>query len=329
MPLRYAHTVRRREFLLGLAAAGVALDAASAAAYAALAGPRALVTADLESHVAVVRLRTGRVERRITTPPHPRSIETVADGAMALCACSEEGVLVLFDASPLRIVAELDVGGEPRYVAAHPDGRHAYVSDAAQGQVLVVDLQRRRLVRRIEVGAAARHITLSPAGDQLWTALGSKAASIARVDTADATRPRRLRRTSPVDLAHDVVFTPDGAAVWVSSGSGEHVAVHRRGTLRPVQRLADGAPPQHVAMGDGVAYVTSGHDGRLRVHRISDGRLLRTTHVPEYSYNVTAARGYVISPSLELGRLAILGPRGHVLRVARVGRSCHDACIIA
>jgi Cytochrome D1 heme domain len=302
MPVRYAHTVRRREFLLGLASLGVALDAASEAA---LAG-----------------------ERRIATPAHPRSIETVAGGTMAICACSEEGVLVLFDASPLRIVAELDVGGEPRYVAAHPDGRHAYVTDAARGQLLIIDLRRRRLIRRLEVGAGARHVTLSPAGDQLWTALGSKAGEIARVDTSDATRPGRLRRTRPVDLAHDVVFTPDGTAVWVSSGSGERVAIHRRGTLRPVRELEGGGPPQHVSMGDGVAYVTSGHDGSLRVHRLRDGRLLRTARVPEYSSNVTAAHGYVVSPSLELGRLAILGPRGHVLRVARVGRSCHDACIV-
>jgi hypothetical protein len=86
-------------------------------------------------------------------------------------------------------------------------------------------------------------------------------------------------------------------------------------------------PPQHVTFARGLAYVTSGWSGTLRVHRL-DGRALRTTPVPVGSYNVQAAHGRVITPSLGRGDLCVLDERGAVIRTERVARSSHDACVL-
>ena len=43
-------------------------------------------------------------------------------------------------------------------------------------------------------------------------------------------------------------------------------------------------------------YVASGESGTLRVHRV-DGLELRRTAVPEDSYNVQQAHGWVITPA--------------------------------
>jgi hypothetical protein len=74
--------------------------------------------------------------------------------------------------------------------------------------------------------------------------------------------------------------------------------------------------------------VTSGESGTLRVHEI-DGRELRRTAVPDDSYNVQEALGWVVTPGLGRGTLCILDTRGRVLRTETVARSSHDACVLS
>jgi hypothetical protein len=63
------------------------------------------------------------------------------------------------------------------------------------------------------------------------------------------------------------------------------------------------------------------------VHEVG-GRELRRTAVPEDSYNVQQAYGWVVTPGLGRGTLCILDARGRVLRRETVARSSHDACIV-
>jgi hypothetical protein len=84
-----------------------------------------------------------------------------------------------------------------------------------------------------------------------------------------------------------------------------------------------------VAFGAGVAYVTSGDDGTLRVHALRDGRRLGAATVPVGSYNVAAGFGRVICPSLSAGTLAILDRRAGPVGRHRVARAAHDACVVS
>jgi len=310
----------RRAFLLASASL-----VAAPRAFALTSIEVALVTADLEARLVAVELATGQVLRHIPTLPKPRSIETV--GHMAVVAHSEIGAISLVHAPTLRVAHVLRGFGEPRYTAAHPDGRHAYVSDAKRGEVVTLDVLRARVLARARVGALARHITIDPSGRTLWVSLGSKAREIAVVDVSQRARPRLIRRFEPPFLAHDVGWAPDGRRVWVSSGDRNELAVYAARSGKVLSRVPGDAPPQHVTFRGDRAYVASGESGTLRVHEIG-GRELHVTAVPDDSYNVQQAHGWVVTPGLGRGTLCILDARGRVRRRETIARSSHDACIV-
>jgi DNA-binding beta-propeller fold protein YncE len=321
----------RRGFLASLAAP-LALGAVPAALARRLGGTAvALVTADTEARVVAVEVATRRVLRSIPTPPRPRSIEALSGLSTALVAHSEEGAVSLLDGRRVRLVLEgLD---EPRYTAVHPLGRLAYVTDSGRGELVAIDLVRRRIVARLGLDGPARHVGVSPDGARLWTALGSKAREIAVVDLGRPERPRLQRTVVPPWRAHDVAFAPAGDTVWVTSGERREIALFAATGSTPRRVLAADAPPQHVAFrdwrpGSALAYVTSGRDGTLSTHRLVDGRRLRTAPVPRGSYNVTCSGGWVVSPSLDLGTLAVLSAAGLPVERVALAPAAHDACVL-
>jgi DNA-binding beta-propeller fold protein YncE len=321
--------VNRRQFLLGAAATPLALALGPRVALARAglpAGPLALVTADLESRVVVLGL--PKLERigRIPTGPGPRSIESDSRGH-AVVAHTRHGVVSLLEVPPATVRTELEGFVEPRYTAVHPSARIAYVTDSGSREVVVLDLIRRRVVWRVEVPGPARHVSISRDGQALWTSLGSTARRLALLDTSNARRPRLVATITPPFLAHDVVFSPGGHAVWVTSGSERRVALYGRESRRPVRMIAADAPPQHVAFGRGEAFVASGDDGMVRRHRL-DGRLLSRARVPLDSYNVTFGWGSAVTPSLGRGTVSVLDGEGRVRMVRRVAAAAHDACIV-
>jgi DNA-binding beta-propeller fold protein YncE len=321
--------MNRRDLLTAAAALPLAAAFAprSLAARAGGAVPLALVTADLESHVVAFDLARDRVRRRIRVQPGPRSIEAVGAGT-ALVAHTEHGLLSLVDAPSLRPRLVLEGVEEPRYTAAHPRRRFAYVTDSARGEVVTVDVRLGRIVHRLDVGGPARHVSVAPDGGRVWTALGSKAAHVAVLDTTRPARPRLLRTIGPPFLAHDVGFAPYGDRVWVTSGDRGAIALYTWDGGEPERVIAADAPPQHVAFDEiRRAYVASGDDGTLRVHDLLSGRLLHTARIPVGSYNVTVGWDHrVLTPSLERGTLCQLGRAGGVLATSRLARAAHDAC---
>jgi WD40 repeat protein len=316
----------RRRFLMAAASGAAALAAEPLALASRLGGtPVAYVTADLESHVAVVDIRTQELVRRIRTGPGPRSIESVHDW-LAVVGHSEHGAVTVLDAATSRVRAELDRFEQPRYAAIHPRRPLAYLTDSAAEEVVVVDAEHGRVRRRTRVPGPARHVSISPDGKTLWTVLGNASPRIAVLDTSDPLRPRLERTIAPPFLAHDVVFAPDGRTVWVTSGAERRIAIYSR-ERRPRRILAGGSPPQHVAFAQHKAFVAAGDDGTIHRHRL-DGGLVREARVPVGSYNVTFGWERLISPSLSRGTLSVLGRDGRVDAVRRVARAAHDACIV-
>lgn len=313
--------VNRRELLAG----AVALALAPEAVARSLGGtPTALVTADLEAHIVAVNVVSGRVVANIETLADPRSIEAV--GNVAVVAHTEQGALSIVDGSTLRVRRVLDGFAEPRYAVALGDERHALITDSGRSELVVVDAVAGRVVGRMPLGGAARHLSLDRSTRRAIVALGNKADRIAVVDVRTPARPKLLRRFAPPFLAHDV-GVPAGRRLWVTSGDSRELSLYERG--RVVARLRADAPPQHVTFHRGRAYVTSGDDGRLRVHSAATGHLLGSSRVPVGSYNVQHAYGgRILIPSLSQGTLCIADARGHVLRTVRVARSSHDACFV-
>ena len=324
--------MNRRSFLAAALAApaAVALDPGRALAAASGGGAIALVTADLESHVVTLDLTSGRVLERIRTVAAPRSIESSPFGQVVV-AHTPIGALSILDAATLSVRAVLRGLGAPRYTAMHPGEALAYVTDSERREVVTVDLDHGRILHRTRVPGPARHISVD-AGTTLWTSLGSAAERIAVLDLAEPRRPRLARVIEPPFRSHDVVFAPDGAQVWVTSGATNALAIYPVAGGAP-RVFAAAAPPQHVAFVGARAFVASGRDGTVQRRRL-DGGVVRVTHVPHGSYNVTCAGGdppfarpALVTPSLNEGTVAVLAPGGAVRFVRRVTRSAHDACI--
>jgi DNA-binding beta-propeller fold protein YncE len=287
--------VDRRSFVL-----------AAAALPAALRAPQlSYVTADLESHVAVVDLARGRVVRRIPTPADPRAIERVGEHyVVAHTAIGKVGIL------GREVLDDFD---EPRYTAGSHDGRYAFVTDAGNAQLVTVDVLRARVVARVKLKQWPRHLSLSPDGSMLRVALSSASPELAIVDVRRPLHPRLVRYEQAGLEAHDVGFAPSGR-LWVTSGEASVISAHGR-------PLTVGRGPQHVTFAHGRAYVTSGDDGTLHVYDERTTRLLSTSRLPVGSYNVQElGGGEVVTPSLNVGTLTVVGGK----RV-RVARSCHDA----
>lgn len=318
----------RRRFLAAAAAGSVALafDPRSVVARAGGRAPTALVTADLESHVAAVDLRSRRVVSRLETAPGPRSIESV-DMDAALVGHTEAGVVSILVASGgLGLRAELDAFEEPRYTASHHRHRFAYVTDSAREEVVVVDVSEGAVVWRVRVPGPARHISISHDGRTVWTVLGNAAPRVAVLDARNPARPTLVRTFAATFLAHDVVFAPDGRSVWLTSGEERRIALYRA-ERRPARVLTAGTPPQHVTFAREKAFVASGDDGTVRRHRL-DGTFVREARVPYGSYNLTFDGRGVVTPSLSQGTLTFLDRTGRVSSVRRIARAAHDACVV-
>jgi DNA-binding beta-propeller fold protein YncE len=306
--------VNRREFIAAAVAAPFVLRSGASS-------PLALVTADLESAVAVVDPIAGRVLRRIATRPDPRSIERV--GEIAVVAHTATGEVSLLRGFTVRHV--LRGFGEPRYTAASPDGRHAYVTDSGRADLAVVDVHRGVVVAHLHLGGWPRHVSIDGAGRTLWVALGTAARDLAVVDVTRPLRPRHIGTIRPPFRLHDVGFVPGTRHAWVTSGERSVVAIHDVRSGHVLRTLASGLPPQHVTFDGARAYVTGGEDGTLRVHALS-GRLLRMTPIPVGSYNVQRGPGRILTPSLAHGTLCVLDDAGDVIRRVHVASSSHDAC---
>jgi DNA-binding beta-propeller fold protein YncE len=198
-------------------------------------------------------------------------------------------------------------------VTATADFLGAYVTDDGSGRLDVIRLSGRpRLVRSVFVGASAHHLSVSPSGNQMWVALGERARTIVVLDVSDPWRPKVVGRFDPGFQAHDVAFSSDWR-VWVTASDRRSVTIFDSRTLRPVARVAAGAPPQHVAFGPiREAFVTSGYGSSLEIVDRSSGRVLRTVRVPYGSFNVSTFGGFVITSSLLRGTVTELTDRGRV-----------------
>ena len=294
----------RRSFLLAAAAAPFVLRAAA---------PLAYVTADTESHVAVVDSTHGIVVHRIPTRPDPRSVQRVGD-VVVVTHTAVGAVSILAGLDVRRVLAGFE---EPRYTAGSPDGRYAYVTDSGRVDLAVVDVLRGTVAARLKLRLWPRHLAISPDGRTLWVGLGTASPELAVVDVTDPTRPRLDRYVKPAFAAHDVGFAPTGR-IWVTAGAQRRISAHGR-------ILAADAAPQHVTFLAGRAFVTSGGDGTLRVYDEATARLLHTTRIPAGSYNVQFLGNRVLTPSLNEGTLCSVDAAGGLRFRTRVAPSCHDA----
>jgi hypothetical protein len=194
--------------------------------------------------------------------------------------------------------------GEPRYTAAHPDGRHAYVTDAKRGEVVALDVIRGPSCAAARVGRARAAHHDRPAWPHALGRLGRRRRR-SRWWTFETARPRLVRRFAPPFLAHDVGWAPGGNRVWVSSGDRNELALYAARSGRLLRRLgADGRR----STSPSAASSSTSRAARAApcACTASAEQQLRKTAIPDDSYNVQQAHGWVVTPGSGTGTLCAL-----------------------
>jgi DNA-binding beta-propeller fold protein YncE len=309
----------------------LAILAVPAASQAARQGgrPVALVIAETQNQLIAVDLPSGRVLRRLQMPADPQNV--VTNATYALVVSARAGTVALVGTRRLRVLKVLRGFGSPHIALFVPDRELAYVTDDARGQLAVIDLARRRVTRKVFVGLGAHHMAISPDATRLWIALGERAHSIAVLNTTSQGAPRVIGHADPAGEAHDLVFSPAGARVWVTYDDRSSIAVFDAQSQRRLRVIRAGSPPQHLAFDQFSharhAYVTSGNDGTLRIVSLRNGHTLRTVSIQPGSFNVSTGGSLVLTSSLTNGTLMELNESGHVLLRKRVAPAARDVAL--
>jgi DNA-binding beta-propeller fold protein YncE len=139
--------------------------------------------------------------------------------------------------------------------------------------------------------------------------------------------PHLVGSFHPGFLAHDLLFSPGGKQVWITSADTSYVGVYSSRTRRLLFRIPAGAPPQHLVFAKGYAYITSGYGSSIEQVDLYSGRVLRRVSAPYGSFDLDAAGSYVVTSSLLRGTLAIYNDRLQLLHVGQLAPSTEDVAL--
>jgi DNA-binding beta-propeller fold protein YncE len=298
----------------------------------------ALVTAQAENRLLAVALPSGRVLQTVTVPGSPDYVAAQGPGG-AYVVVSATGSVTLLTGPRLHREAVLTGFGSPHIPAIVPGGGWAYVTDDARGQLDAIGLGHPRVDSRTFVGFGAHHLAFSPDGQRVWVALGQSASTIVILSmlaprrplqlspVGDPAHPHIIARLHPGLLAHDLLFTPNGQQVWITSANGPNVSVFSAARRRLLFRIPAGRPPQHVVFAGTSAYITSGYGSQIEQVSITTGRVLTRVPAPYGSFDLDATGRYVVTTSLFRGTIAIYDRALHLVRIRRVAPSAEDVAI--
>jgi len=292
---------------------------------------QALVTAQTEDRLLVADLPSGRVVRSITVPGSPGYVD--ASAGVIVVVSAAPGAVTLLNRGTMRTLTVIHGFTSPHIPAISPDGRFAYVTDDGSGELTAISLAERRVISRVQVGAGAHHLAFTPDERQVWVALSQSARTITILGTAsrsgrvDLGHPRVIGHFQPGYLAHDLLFSPGGDRVWITSADTSYVGVFSTRTRRLLFRVPVGAPPQHLAFSGGYAYLTSGYGSVIEQVSLASGRVLRRTFAPYGSFDLDAGGGYVVTASLLRGTLAIYNQGLRLLHIRQLAPSTEDVAL--
>jgi DNA-binding beta-propeller fold protein YncE len=297
---------------------------------------QALVTAETENRLLVVELPSGRVVRRIPLPPDPEDVAAGAPlgdhGTLAVVSSPAARQVTLLEGATLRPVKTFGGFAAPHIIELWPapNGYDAYVTDDARGTLSVIDVIHRRVVSTIHVGADAHHMGLDYIHQTAWVALGESASTVVILSTANVAHPRVTARFDPGFEVHDLAVEEvgdDAPRLWVTASDRRDVTVFDGIDQQVLFRVPVGPPPQHVALTERYAYLTSGYGSTIEQVDVRTGRILHRARTPYGSFELAADSRYVVTSSLLRGTLAIFTPQLKLLRVVHLAPATREVAL--
>ena len=180
-------------------------------------GGTAYIANRANRRLAIVSLPSGR-GRTVMPVVSPSDVALTPDGrTLYVSGCKPicvPGFIQTFDTATHRFTHEIAVGSSPFRVVMAPDGAHAYTANLAGATVSVVDVAANATTATVNVPVQPTGLAVSPDNRTVWVASQTGGALTA----IDATT-NQVRASLPIEQARDVVATPDGRRVYVSSAN--------------------------------------------------------------------------------------------------------------
>ena len=136
-----------------------------------------------------------------------------------------------------------------------------------------------------------------------------------------------IGHSPPGFRVHDLGCSPDSGRVWLTSASGPDVTLVDGVDQGVVFRVPVGPPPQHVALTQRYAYLTSGYGSTIEQADAGTGRILHRAATPYGSFELAADGRYVVTSSLLRGTLAIYTPQLELLRVVHLAPATREVAL--
>lgn len=309
---------------------------AAAARPAPVLSEQALVTAETENRLLVVDLPSGRVVRRIALPPDPEDVAAAppdwGQRRFAVVSSPAARQVSLLEGATFRPVKTFGGFAAPHIVELWPvvGGYDAYVTDDARGTLSVIDLRRRRVTSTIHVGAEAHHMGLDYIHQTAWVALGESASTIVILSTENVTHPRVTARFDPGFKVHDLAVQDvgdDALRLWITASDRRDVTVLDGIDQQVLFRVPVGPPPQHVALTERYAYLTSGYGSTIEQVDVNTGHIVHRARTPYGSFELAADSRYVVVSSLLRGTLAIFTAQLKLLRIVHLAPATREVAL--
>jgi YVTN family beta-propeller protein len=196
--------------------------------------------------VALFDIVDQKVVRVLKGVPDPEQVAVGGDGKVFV-ASEEAAALFVLDGESGRVLAQTPVGKRPEGVTLSPDGRWVYVTSEDENKVTVIDAKTFAVARQIAVGARPRTVAFSPDGSRAYIP-GEADRSVTVVDTATFAVINTVTLPGEDELPMDVVVSPEGDRIYVSTGRGGHVVSLDAHTLVGLQSAETGGRPWGLAL---------------------------------------------------------------------------------
>jgi YVTN family beta-propeller protein len=242
--------------------------------------------------IGVLDLATNKIVRTITGVSDPEQLAVHASGKIYV-ASEDTGQAVVLDGKTGATLTKFAVGGEPEGVNVSPDGRWIYMTSEEDAQVAVIDTATDKLVKAVKVGLRPRSTAFLPDGSRAFVP-GEGDRSIHVINTANQTVLQTVKIPGPATdtvLPMDLVSSPDGKRLYLSTGRGGSVIVLDSASLTVVGQVKVGQRPWGIALSpDGrFLYSANGPSNDVSVVDTQTLSIVATVKTGDRPWGVTIA----------------------------------------
>ncbi len=196
--------------------------------------------------IGVFDIASGKITRVITGVSDPEKLAVSKDGKLYITS-EDTGMLVIVDIASGKTLAMLPVGEEPEGINLSPDGRYAFVTSESDNEVSIIDTASESVVKRIPVGERPRNTAFSPDGIKAYVP-GESDGSVTVINTTRQVALRTVRIREGDVRPMDILVSPDGKTVYVTTGRGGTLLALDGETLAEKKEVEVGKRPWGLAM---------------------------------------------------------------------------------